>query len=55
MISGTAYDQLQGKIDLPIEFAGEQHVKNIARPIRTYQVSLVANGPVAPTSSGRSN
>ena len=22
MISGTAYDQLQGKIDLPIEFAG---------------------------------
>jgi class 3 adenylate cyclase len=23
LISGTAYDQLQGKIDLPIEFAGE--------------------------------
>jgi adenylate cyclase len=50
MISGTAYDQLQGKIDLSIEFAGEQHVKNIDRPIRIYQVSLVANGPVAPTT-----
>ena len=38
MISGTAYDQLQGKIDLPMEFAGEQQVKNIDRPIRTYRV-----------------
>ena len=38
LISGTAYDQLQGKIDLPIEFAGEQRVKNIDRPIRTYRV-----------------
>ena len=32
MISGTAYDHLQGKIDFPIEFAGEQRVKNIERP-----------------------
>ena len=40
MISGTAYDQLQGKIDLPIEFVGEQHVKNIDRPIRTYRLRL---------------
>ena len=24
MISGTAYDHLQGKLDLPLEFAGEQ-------------------------------
>ena len=38
LISGTAYDQLQGKIDLPIEFAGEQRVKNIERPIRTYRI-----------------
>src|SRR5215203_1916687 len=28
LVSGTAYDHLQGKIDLPIEFAGEQRVKN---------------------------
>jgi class 3 adenylate cyclase/TolB-like protein len=40
LISGTAYDQLQGKIDLPIDYAGEQYVKNIARPVRTYRVRL---------------
>ena len=40
LISGTAYDHLQGKLDLPIEFAGEQRVKNIARPIRTYRMRL---------------
>ncbi|ANY83674.1 adenylate cyclase (plasmid) [Microvirga ossetica] len=38
LISGTAYDHLQGKIDLLIEFAGEQRVKNIERPIRTYRI-----------------
>ena len=40
LISGTAFDQLHGKIDLPMEFAGEQRVKNIDRPIRTYRVRL---------------
>jgi class 3 adenylate cyclase len=33
MLSGTAYDHLQGKLDLPLEFAGEQHLKNIDRPL----------------------
>ena len=40
MIAGTAYDHLQGKIDLPVEFTGELRVKNIDRPIRTYRVRL---------------
>ena len=40
MISGTAYDHLQGKLDLPLEFAGEQRLKNIDRPIRTYRIRL---------------
>ena len=40
MISGTAYDHLQGKLDLPLEFAGEQRLKNIDRPIRTYRMRL---------------
>ena len=40
LVSGTAYDHLQGKLDLPLEFAGEQQVKNIARPVRTYRVRL---------------
>lgn len=39
LISGTVFDQLQGKIDrLTLDYAGNQHVKNIARPVRTYNV-----------------
>src|SRR5262249_33889062 len=37
---GTAYDHLQGKVGIALEFAGEQHVKNIARPVRVYQAHL---------------
>jgi TolB-like protein/class 3 adenylate cyclase len=45
LISGTAYDQLDGKFDLPIDFAGNQQVKNISRPVRTYRVRLEGSGP----------
>ena len=34
LISGAAYDQLQGKLDVAPEFVGEQNLKNIARPVR---------------------
>jgi len=44
LISGTAYDQMQGKFDRPLDHAGEQHVKNIARPVRTYNVRLDGGG-----------
>jgi class 3 adenylate cyclase/TolB-like protein len=40
VVSGTAYDHLQGKLDLPLEFAGEQRVKNIERLVRAYRVRL---------------
>ncbi|PAP95466.1 adenylate/guanylate cyclase domain-containing protein [Mesorhizobium wenxiniae] len=40
MVSGTAYDHLQGKLDLPLDFAGEQQVKNIGRPVRVYRLRL---------------
>jgi TolB-like protein/class 3 adenylate cyclase len=40
MVSGTAYDHLQGKIEWPLDFVGEQHVKNIDRPVRTYRLRL---------------
>lgn len=40
MVSGTAYDHLQGKVDVPLEFAGDQRVKNINRPVRTYRAKL---------------
>ena len=45
MISGTAYDQLQGKLGLPLDFTGEQRVKNISRPVRTYVARLDGSGP----------
>jgi adenylate cyclase len=38
LMSGTAYDQLHGKLALPLDFTGEQHVKNILRPVRTYRI-----------------
>jgi adenylate cyclase len=40
VVSGTAYDHLQGKLSLPLDFAGEQQVKNLARPVRIYRVRL---------------
>jgi class 3 adenylate cyclase len=38
VVSGTAYDQLLGKLNVPLEFIGEQQVKNISRPVRVYEV-----------------
>ncbi len=40
VVSGTAYDQLHGKLDLVLDFAGEQQLKNIARPVRAYRARL---------------
>jgi adenylate cyclase len=37
-ISGTTYDQVEGKLALTYEFLGEQRVKNIAKPVRLYRV-----------------
>ena len=44
LVSGTAFDHLQGKLGLPIDFVGEQQVKNIARPVRAYRVRLSGRG-----------
>ncbi len=40
IVSGTAYDHLQGKLDWPLDFVGEQQVKNISRPVRMYRLRL---------------
>jgi TolB-like protein/class 3 adenylate cyclase/tetratricopeptide (TPR) repeat protein len=40
LVSGTAYDQMKGKLGIPLDFAGAQQVKNIAEPVRTYSVRL---------------
>ncbi|MBQ0820695.1 tetratricopeptide repeat protein [Microvirga sp. HBU67558] len=45
LVSGTAYDHLQGKLDLTLDFVGEQRVKNISRPVRTYRVRLNGSRP----------
>jgi TolB-like protein/class 3 adenylate cyclase/Flp pilus assembly protein TadD len=37
-ISGTAYDQVETKLDLEYKYIGEQEVKNIAKPVRAYRV-----------------
>ena len=52
LVSGTAYDQLQGKLGLPLEFTGEQRVKNIERPVRAYRVRLDGKAPrVSPAAA----
>ena len=37
-ISSSAYDQVRGKVGVEFDDLGEQHLKNIARPVRTYAV-----------------
>jgi adenylate cyclase len=39
-ISGTAYDQVENKLSLGYQYIGEQAVKNIAKPVRVYQVLM---------------
>jgi adenylate cyclase len=46
MISGTAFDQARNKIDAGFKYLGEQQVKNIPEPVRTYRVLL------APAAAG---
>jgi class 3 adenylate cyclase len=46
LVSGTAYDQLHGKVDVGFQFVGEQKVKNIERKVRAYRVNLSGAVPV---------
>ena len=39
-VSGTVYDQIEGKIPLTLRFVGEQTVKNIPKAIRAYYVAV---------------
>jgi len=38
-ISGPAFDAVDGKLELAFEEAGEQQVKNIAKPVRIYRLA----------------
>jgi adenylate cyclase len=46
-ISGTAYDQVENKLDLKYDYLGEQSVKNIARPVRVYRVLAGSEGDLS--------
>jgi TolB-like protein/Tfp pilus assembly protein PilF len=50
LISGTAFDQVEGKLPLALAFAGDQRVKNIERSVRTYRIDL-AGSPKARLSA----
>ena len=39
-ISGSVYDHIENKLDLGIDFLGEQEVKNIAKPVRVHSVRM---------------
>ena len=47
-LSGAVYDQVRGKLGLACEDMGEQHVKNIEKPIRVYRL-LPSGGSSAPS------
>jgi adenylate cyclase len=37
-ISGSAYDQVEGKVPFLFDYMGEQSVKNISKPVRVYRI-----------------
>jgi len=50
LVSATVWEQVEGKLSFPCVHRGEQTVKNIARPVRTYRVDweqpdMVGAGP----------
>jgi adenylate cyclase len=44
-VSGTAYDQIKNKLPYRFDFTGEQQVKNIRDPVRTYKVVMGSQTP----------
>ena len=51
-VSGVVHDQVQGRLECSFEDTGEQKLKNIARPVRVYQVrdaSIIGPSAPAPT------
>jgi adenylate cyclase len=47
-VSGRVQEDTQGKLDIVFENAGEQQLKNIARPVRVYHVRLNSAAKAAP-------
>ena len=53
-VAGSAYEHVIGKVSFPCRFLGEKSLKNIARPVRVYEIdpTLEAPVPVAELQSG---
>jgi adenylate cyclase len=51
-ISRVVRDQIRDKLSYAFEDMGEQQVKNIARPVRTYSIALGASSRATPPSPG---
>ena len=51
-ISEIVHDQIEGKIEDTFTDAGEQTLKNIARPVRTFHWSPVGSTALAPSAQG---
>jgi len=49
-LSAAAYEQVRDRLDLAFDDLGEQQVKNIARPVRVFRVTLTHPGAMAPGS-----
>jgi TolB-like protein len=51
LISGSAYDQVRGKIDANFVDLGEKDLKNITRPVRVYALGTGATKPAVTAPS----
>jgi adenylate cyclase len=54
-VSGRVQEDVQGKIDVSFEDAGNQQLKNIARPVKVYRIRLGKGATKAEIPSARSN
>ena len=50
-VSGAVHDQVQGVPDLAFDDMGEQHVKNIARPVHCYALRLASHRRLMSTAT----
>jgi adenylate cyclase len=50
-VSAKVFDEVTDKLDVGFEDLGEQQVKNIAKPVRTYRVAVSAAEPLVDVSA----
>jgi adenylate cyclase len=47
LISEKVYNEVEGKLDVGFEDRGEQHLKNISKPVRAFAVCAGAHSPIS--------